>query len=90
MKYLSYGVMVYMLLALIWWAVLLSRNNQTLGIKLERPEQIIADLSMNGATAPFEIKQFNQYTWAFGNLLMETLNRRTEMLIGFWIRMQRV
>lgn len=30
MKYLSYGVMVYMLLALIWWAVLLSRNNQTL------------------------------------------------------------
>ncbi|MBL0134485.1 MAG: patatin-like phospholipase family protein [Chitinophagaceae bacterium] len=56
----------------------LSRNNQTLGIKLERPEQIIADLSMNGATAPFEIKQFNQYTWAFGNLLMETLNRRNK------------
>ncbi len=30
MKYLSYGVMVYMLLALIWWTVLLSRNNELL------------------------------------------------------------
>ena len=27
MKFLSYGVMVYMLLALIWWTVLLSRYN---------------------------------------------------------------
>lgn len=27
MKFLSYGVMTYMLLALIWWTVLLSKNN---------------------------------------------------------------
>ena len=30
MKYLSYGVMVYMLLALVWWTVLLSKNNELL------------------------------------------------------------
>jgi len=30
MKFLSYGVMIYMLLALIWWTVLLSRYNQTI------------------------------------------------------------
>lgn len=30
MKYLSYGVMVYMLLALIWWTILLSKNNTKL------------------------------------------------------------
>lgn len=54
----------------------LSRNHQTLGIKLERPEQIASDLSGNGHTAPFEIKQFTQYTWAFSNLVMETLNKR--------------
>lgn len=30
MKYLSYAVMIYMLLALIWWAILLSRSNQQL------------------------------------------------------------
>jgi len=28
MKFLSYGVMIYMLLALIWWTVLLTRYNQ--------------------------------------------------------------
>jgi K+-sensing histidine kinase KdpD len=30
MKFLSYGVMVYMLLALIWWTLLLNRNNDLL------------------------------------------------------------
>lgn len=30
MKFLSYGVMCYMLLALIWWTVLLSKNNNTI------------------------------------------------------------
>lgn len=30
MKFLSYGVMIYMLLALIWWSVLLTRNNELL------------------------------------------------------------
>lgn len=30
MKFLSYGVMVYMLMALIWWTILLTRNNQTI------------------------------------------------------------
>ncbi|MCE2788524.1 MAG: HAMP domain-containing histidine kinase [Saprospiraceae bacterium] len=28
MKFLSYGVMVYMLMALVWWTILLSRNNK--------------------------------------------------------------
>ncbi len=30
MKFLSYGVMIYMLLALIWWTTLLTRNNRSL------------------------------------------------------------
>ena len=30
MKFLSYGVMIYMLLALIWWTILLTRNNNLL------------------------------------------------------------
>lgn len=30
MKFLSYGVMTYMLLALIWWTILLNRNNNVI------------------------------------------------------------
>ncbi len=33
MKFLSYGVMIYMLLALIWWSILLTRNNELLYLK---------------------------------------------------------
>lgn len=33
MKFLSYGVMSYMLLALIWWTVLLAKNNNEIYLK---------------------------------------------------------
>lgn len=33
MKFLSYGVMIYMLMALIWWSVLLTKNNSALHLK---------------------------------------------------------
>lgn len=40
MKYLSYGVMYYMLLALIWWTILLSKNNY----KLYEQKKALAEL----------------------------------------------
>lgn len=55
-------------------------NPQTLGLKLERTEQI--DHFNNNMThvAPYTIGSVNEYTAALLNLMMETLNRKTEYL----------
>jgi NTE family protein len=51
-------------------------NNATLGIKLERPEQIdsLAHQSIN--IPPYQINKFSDYINALSNLMMETLNRK--------------
>ena len=51
-------------------------NMQTLGIKLERPEQI--DSLQNNSTTipPYDPQNLNEYFNAFFNLLMETLARK--------------
>ena len=48
MKNLSYGVMTYMLLALIWWTVLLTKNNNEIYLKtieLHRLDTVLKDNS---------------------------------------------
>ncbi len=51
-------------------------NNQTIGIKLERPQQIDS-LNQNSTRIPaYEINKFSGYLAAFSNLLMETLSRK--------------
>jgi NTE family protein len=51
-------------------------NYQTLGIKLERSQQIDS-LNNNSIKIPaYDISKFSQYLAAFSNLLMETLSRK--------------
>ncbi len=51
-------------------------NPQTIGIKLERPEQIDSLQKKNYTIPPFSVTNFQQYLTAFSNLVMETLNRK--------------
>jgi NTE family protein len=51
-------------------------NKQTLGIKLERPRQIDSLKNNNVNIPSYEIKRLSDYAAAFGNLIMETINRR--------------
>lgn len=51
-------------------------NAQTLGLKLERAEQIKNFKNNNTAIAAFNIDNFKKYSFALSNLMMETLNRR--------------
>ncbi|MEP7236666.1 MAG: patatin-like phospholipase family protein [Ferruginibacter sp.] len=51
-------------------------NSQTIGIKLERPQQIDS-LNQNSIRIPaYDINKFSGYLAAFSNLLMETLSRK--------------
>jgi NTE family protein len=51
-------------------------NNQTIGIKLERPQQIDS-LNNNSIIIPsYDINKLSEYLSAFSNLLMETLSRK--------------
>lgn len=51
-------------------------NNQTIGIKLERQQQIDS-LNQNSIRIPaYDIDKFSGYLAAFSNLLMETLSRK--------------
>jgi NTE family protein len=52
-------------------------NPTTLGLKLERPEQIDSFKQNNLAIPPFQINSMNDYLTAFANLTLETLNRKT-------------
>src|SRR6202008_3206092 len=51
-------------------------NRQTIGIKLERPQQIDS-LNSNSIKIPaYTISNSSEYLFAFANLLMETLSRK--------------
>jgi NTE family protein len=51
-------------------------NTQTIGIKLERPQQIDS-LNNNSIIIPaYDINKLSEYLSAFSNLLMETLSRK--------------
>lgn len=53
-------------------------NLQTLGLKLERPEQI-GQYQTNTEIAPYSIHSLGDYTSAFYNYIIENLNRRWPM-----------
>ena len=50
-------------------------NAETLGLKLERPEQLTHDQSNTGL-APYSIRSFNDYISAFYTYVIENLNRQ--------------
>lgn len=52
-------------------------NQQTLGLKLERQEQIDEFDSGQTRIAPYRIHDMKEYSSAFMNLLMESLNRKS-------------
>lgn len=51
-------------------------NRQTIGIKLERPQQIDSIQNNSNIIPAYKIKKLSQYLAAFTNLLMETLSRK--------------
>src|SRR5438067_4622466 len=51
-------------------------NHETLGLKLERPEQIKQFDNSNTGIAPYPIHSMNDYVMAVMNLMMETINRK--------------
>jgi NTE family protein len=51
-------------------------NKCTIGIKLERPEQIDSLQKNNITIPPYNVESFNEYLAAFSNLMIETLNRK--------------
>jgi NTE family protein len=53
-------------------------NPQTLGLKLERPEQMQA-FTTGTDIAPYQIQSLTDYTSAFYNYILENLNRRWPM-----------
>ena len=52
-------------------------NSETLGLKLERGDQIAQFEKNNTAIAPYDIKSIKQYFGAVMNLMMEKLNRNS-------------
>jgi NTE family protein len=53
-------------------------NKQTLGLKLERPEQL-AHYSQSSTIAPYPVSNFRTYVGALYNLTIETLARKAPM-----------
>lgn len=51
-------------------------NPETIGVKLERPEQIDSLQNNSIAIPPYDPHNLNEYFLAFSNLLMETLARK--------------
>lgn len=51
-------------------------NSQTIGIKMERPQQIDSLRNNSIAIPAYEITKLSQYMTAFSNLLIETLSRK--------------
>lgn len=52
-------------------------NPETLGLKLERPEQLTHDQANTGL-APYSIRSFNEYIGAFYTFVIENLNRQPD------------
>lgn len=59
------------------WCDKLKFNKATIGLKLERPEQIDSFHHASNNIPPYTITSLNEYLIAFTNLLMETLNRKS-------------
>ncbi len=74
MKYLSYGVMVYMLMALIWWAILLSGSNA----KIYRQQFLLLDHGVHpGITDVTSNDSILKYP-----ALASEYNKKRKMIIG--------
>lgn len=75
MRFLSYGVMVYMLMALIWWTVLLLKNNTSL-------YQTKLELLQESQNRIFEVKDFDIKTTPEYETITSTFERNKKMILG--------
>jgi len=75
MRFLSYGVMVYMLMALIWWTVLLLKNNASL-------YQTKIELLQESQNRIFEVKDFDIKTTPEYETITSTFERNKKMILG--------
>lgn len=89
MKFLSYGVMIYMLMALVWWTILLTRNNNILlnkSITLAKHE-ILATGQLNNSLVedhPEIIKIYSEYNKKRYMILGEGMVFGISLIIGMW------
>lgn len=79
MKFLSYGVMCYMLLALVWWTVLLSKNNNTIYSKNMELIKLSSDQQMKDAKNVEQQYLRNKYM-----ILGEGMVFGISLIIGMW------
>ncbi|HMR89039.1 MAG TPA: HAMP domain-containing sensor histidine kinase [Saprospiraceae bacterium] len=75
MRFLSYGVMVYMLMALIWWTVLLLKNNASL-------YQTKIELLQESQNRIFEVKDFDIKTTPEYETITSAFERNKKMILG--------
>jgi signal transduction histidine kinase len=80
MKFLSYGVMVYMLLALVWWTILLSRNNT----KLYQKNLALAELSASTNLQSEMDKTYKDFLRNKYMILGEGMVFGISLIIGLW------
>lgn len=86
MKFLSYGVMSYMLLALIWWTLLLAKNNNEIYLKsveLHQLKQEINDapLSLNDTLEKTKLHHERIRMMIIGEGLVFGLS----LVLGMWM-----
>jgi two-component system, OmpR family, phosphate regulon sensor histidine kinase PhoR len=89
MKFLSYGVMIYMLMALIWWTILLTKNNRILqdkSIALATNEILksSSDLDQDLSTHPAIIQIQKEHQKKKNMILGEGMVFGISLIIGMW------
>lgn len=89
MKFLSYGVMIYMLMALIWWTILLTKNNRILQDKsiTIATNEILKNSSYNDhdlSTHPAIIKIKKEHQKKKNMILGEGMVFGISLIIGMW------
>ena len=89
MKFLSYGVMIYMLLALIWWTILLTKNNRLLqeksiALALNEIEQKTSSSTLHVGVHPTLIRIQEEHKKKKNMILGEGMVFGISLILGLW------
>jgi K+-sensing histidine kinase KdpD len=89
MKFLSYGVMIYMLLALIWWTILLTKNNRLLqeksiALALHEIEQNTSSPSLQVGVHPTLLRIQEEHKKKKNMILGEGMVFGISLILGLW------
>jgi len=89
MKFLSYGVMIYMLMALIWWTILLTKNNRLLqeksiALALNEIENKSFNPTLDIAAHPTLIRIQQEHKKKKNMILGEGMVFGISLILGMW------